>query len=98
MNDLAPGVIPSAPCRVVNVHVLPDFRLSVKFIDGTTGEIDLSLLVQSPQAGVFAALRDTGLFFEVYPEYGAVTWPGEIDIAPDAMYDEIKKTGRWAPE
>jgi hypothetical protein len=29
---------------------------------------------------------------------GAVMWPGEIDLAPDAMYDEIRKEGRWAPE
>jgi hypothetical protein len=26
---------------------------------------------------------------------GAVTWPGEIDLAPDAMHDEIKKNGKW---
>jgi hypothetical protein len=25
-------------------------------------------------------------------------WPGEIDLAPDAMYDEIKKQGRWVLE
>jgi len=24
-----------------------------------------------------------------------VTWPGEIDLAPDAMYREIKKAGKW---
>jgi hypothetical protein len=29
-------------------------------------------------------------------EYGAVTWPGEIDLAPDAMYEEIKQNGTWA--
>ncbi len=23
---------------------------------------------------------------------------GEIDLAPDAMYDEVKKEGRWVPE
>jgi hypothetical protein len=27
--------------------------------------------------------------------YGAVTWPGELDIAPDAMYEEIKADGEW---
>jgi len=27
--------------------------------------------------------------------YGAVTWPGEIDLAPDAMYAEITATGAW---
>jgi hypothetical protein len=42
--------------------------------------------------------RDPVLFAQAYVEYGAVIWPGEIDLAPDAMYDEIKKHGRWVPE
>jgi len=24
-----------------------------------------------------------------------VEWPGEIDLAPDAMYEEVKKNGVW---
>jgi hypothetical protein len=70
----------------------------VKFIDGTAGEIDMSRLVTSDSAGRFAHLRDPELFNRAYVEYGAVVWPGEIDLAPDAMYDEIKKQGRWVPE
>jgi hypothetical protein len=70
----------------------------VKFVDGTTGEVDLSRLVISDKAVVFAALRDPELFAKAYVEYGAVVWPGEIDLAPDAMYDEIKKHGRWVLE
>jgi len=27
-----------------------------------------------------------------------VTWPGEIDLAPDAMYEGIKATGVWVLE
>ncbi|RPI04004.1 MAG: DUF2442 domain-containing protein, partial [Zetaproteobacteria bacterium] len=34
-------------------------------------------------------------FSQVFVAHGAVTWPGEIDLAPDAMYAEIKKLGRW---
>jgi hypothetical protein len=28
-------------------------------------------------------------------EFGSVSWPGDIDLAPDAMYREIKSTGEW---
>lgn len=28
-------------------------------------------------------------------EYGAVTWPGDIDLALDVMYEEIKNKGEW---
>lgn len=24
-----------------------------------------------------------------------VTWPGELDLAPDAMYEHIKASGEW---
>jgi hypothetical protein len=40
-------------------------------------------------------LKDEVLFRRVYVEQGAVTWPGELDLAPDAMYDEIKRHGEW---
>jgi len=54
--------------------------------------------VKTINAGIFARLRDPVLFAQAYVEYGAVGWPGEVDLAPDAIYDEIKKHGRWVPE
>ena len=98
IQDSAPGVIPRAPWRVVEVRAFPGYRLAVKFMDGATGEVDLSRLVKGENAGIFAQLRDPVLFAQAYVEYGVVGWPGEIDLAPDAMYDEIKKHGRWVPE
>ena len=92
------GIIPRVPWRVAEVQTFPGYRLSVKFMDGTTGEIDISHLVMSDGAGIFARLRDPVLFAQAYVEYGAVEWPGKIDLAPDAMYDEIKKHGRWVLE
>ncbi len=98
IQDSAPGVIPLAPWRIAEVRALSGYRLEVKFMDGMTGEVDMSRLVMSDTAGIFAQLRDPVLFAQAYVEYGAVIWPGEIDLAPDAMYDEIKKNGRWVPE
>jgi hypothetical protein len=98
IQDSTPGVISRASWRVAEVQNFPGYRLTVKFVDGTTGEVDLSRLVMSDMPGIFARLRDPLLFAQAYIEYGAVVWPGEIDLAPDAMYDEIKKHGRWVPE
>ena len=97
-QNSTPGVIPCASWRVTEVHTLPGYRLMVKFVDGTKGEVDLSRVVMSDKAGIFAALRAPALFAKAFVEYGAVMWPGEIDLAPDAMYDEIKKLGRWVIE
>jgi len=90
-----PPIVPKARWRVASVEALPDYRLRVRFLDGLEGIADLSRLVFSPEAGVFAALSDAALFGQVYLDYGAVTWPGEIDLAPDAMYREIQSAGIW---
>ena len=97
-ENLAPGIVPKAPWRVMHVQALPGYRLAVRFVDGTAGEVDLSHLVTSEQAGVFSKLRDPELFAKVWLDYGAVTWPGEIDLAPDAMYDAIQEHGCWVLE
>jgi hypothetical protein len=52
-------------------------------------------MVFSATAGVFEALRDEQVFSQAYIELGVVTWPGNLDLAPDAMYDEIKANGEW---
>jgi len=86
---------PFIPWRIARVHPLPDYCLEVIFLDGTRGKVDMSSLVTSNNAGVFSALHDLAIFNQVYVEYGVVTWPGEIDLAPDAMYAEIKRNRTW---
>jgi hypothetical protein len=92
---LIPPVVFNAPWDVQNVIPLPGYRLAVRFMDGVSGLVDLSARVVSPKGGVFRQLADPEVFAKVYVEYGAVTWPGEIDLAPDAMHDELKARGEW---
>lgn len=89
------GLIPSVPWRVCEVKTLEHYRLQVRFVDGLKGYVDLLPLVTGKNAGVFSVLRDTELFDRAYLDHGAVTWPGELDLAPDAMYDVIKEHGVW---
>ena len=86
---------PSSFWRIKEAKALEDYKLYVKFNDDLEGFVDLSLLVNSTHAGVFAALQDLRTFESLYIECGAVTWPGYLDLAPYAMYDEIKKNGIW---
>ena len=39
--------------------------------------------------GALAPLRDVEFFEQVFIDYGAVAWPGEIDLAPDAMCAQV---------
>ena len=93
---LAAEVAPRSPWRVTAVEALPGFRLRVAFADGLSGTVDMSRLVHSPKAGVFAALADPTLFAQVALDYGAVAWPGEVDLAPDAMHAAIQEHRVWS--
>jgi hypothetical protein len=77
---------------VVSVEVLPPKSLAVRFADGAEGRVRFE---STHLNGVFAALKDPAVFEQVHIECGAVTGPGDTDLAPDAMYREIKKDGEW---
>ena len=93
--ELTPPVRPAAPWRVAHMEALSGFRLHVRFNDGIEGMVELAGFLNSASAGVFAALRDESLFRQARVELGAVTWPDNLDLAPDAMHREIKEHGTW---
>jgi hypothetical protein len=71
---------------VVEVKPEPDYGLFVRFKDGLTGHVRLK---REELTGALSPLRDVEFFEKVFIDYGAVAWPGEIDLAPDAMYAEV---------
>ncbi len=78
---------------VVEVKVEPGHRLFVRFADGTSGKIHLDI---SELRGVLAPLRDPSSFERAFVDQGAVAWPGDIALAPDAMYERVVKQGSLA--
>ncbi len=79
---------------IVRFKVLPEFKIEVSFADGTTGIADLGpRLSQGPLGDGFDPLCDPKMFAQVFLEHGALTWPGGIDLAPDAMYERIRSSG-----
>lgn len=82
----------AAPWNVVSVKAVGPLTLFVEHRDGVKGHVRF---LEAHLHGVFEALRDPDYFKQVGIKYGAVTWPGELDIAPDAMHDEIEKNGEW---
>jgi hypothetical protein len=71
---------------VVEVKAEPDYCLFVRFKDGLTRRVQLR---REELTGVLAPLQDMQFFEQVFIDYGAVAWPGEIDLAPDAMYTQV---------
>jgi len=77
---------------VVSVKPVHYLELVVQFLDGLEGTVKMK---PSSLTGVFESLKDKEYFNQVYVDHGVVTWPGELDLAPDAMYHEIKNNGEW---
>ena len=75
---------------VVEVKAESGHRLFVRFTDGTSGKVQLDL---SELSGVLAPLRDPEFFERVFVDHGTVAWLGDIDLAPDAMYQQVVKRG-----
>jgi hypothetical protein len=92
----AAGVMAAAAWRVRAVSVLPDYRLSITCNDNTNGIVDMSALVNSPVAGIYAALKDAQLFQKVGIELGALTWPNGADLDPLWTHEEISKNKTWS--
>lgn len=63
----------------------------LRFDDGVEGDIDLRPVVE-PFTGVLAPLADPAFVAQVrvHPEFGTITWPGELDLDPVVLYYAVK--------
>ena len=74
--------------QVVFVRALDDFRLEVVFDDRVRGTVTLKERLFGP---VFEPLREPALFRQAFvDEFGAVCWPNGADLAPDALFENIR--------
>jgi hypothetical protein len=74
--------------RVASVRPLDDYCAEVTFQDGTTGIVSLK---DRLFGAVFEPLRDPAVFRLVsVDDFGAVCWPNGADLAPDALYEQIR--------
>ena len=70
--------------KIINVKVLQDYQLKLKFAGGKKGIVDLSHLVGK---GVFSLWDDYSKFENVkIGTSGELMWGDLIDLCPDALY------------
>jgi hypothetical protein len=95
--EVDPTIKHTVAWRVTAVSALPDARLRVTFVDGTSGEVEMGAFLRNPDLDgtVFEPLRNPGIFAEAQVVLGAIQWPNGADLAPDAMYDAIRERGVW---
>ncbi|TSE26366.1 hypothetical protein Tsedi_00664 [Tepidimonas sediminis] len=69
---------------VVEVQVEPPWTLRLRFENGEQRRFDVEPLLARPP---FDRLKEPGRFATAHVAWGTVAWAGEIDIAPETLYD-----------
>lgn len=69
---------------VIRVVPREDFSLELWFNTGAHRLFDARPYLTR---GVFTRLQDISLFKQAYVALGTVCWPGDLDIAPETLYD-----------
>ncbi len=69
---------------VVRAEAKPDHTLFLEFENGEKRLFDMAPLMDKKP---FVQLKGSPLFMMVSVDYGTVVWPGNIDIAPETLYD-----------
>ena len=70
--------------EVNSVVAVSDFELVLTFNSGERRCFDMRPYLHYP---VFHRLKNPGYFSLARVDYGTVTWLGDIDIAPETLYD-----------
>jgi hypothetical protein len=70
--------------RVTSVAVEPNFQLALTFSNGEKRRFDMRPYLHLP---IYRRLENPAFFALARVDYGTVVWPGEIDIAPETLYE-----------
>ena len=84
VGNIAYASTPADQMHVASVKTLDDMMMILTFASGEQRLFDASTLLRYP---AFAPLSDQAVFHGASIDHGVVTWlDGEIDIAPETMY------------
>ena len=80
--------------KIIEARATDRFHVWLHFDGGATGTVDLSSFAGR---GVFKAWEKEGVFEQLtISPAGALQWPGDLDLCPDALY--LQLTGKSAEE
>lgn len=69
-----------------------DYRLLLRFSDGTAGICDFAQFIES-NTEMTAPLRDPQVFAKYYIELGALAWPNGFDLSAESLHRRLQEAG-----
>lgn len=69
---------------VISVKANADYILLLEFENGERRVFDMAPFMDKRP---FIRLKNSPIFTKAMVDYGTVVWPGNIDIAPETLYD-----------
>jgi Protein of unknown function (DUF2442) len=78
--------------KILKVEPIGDYRLRLRFSDGSEGERDFSDVV-GEGGPMVEPLKSPDVFARVFLELGTLTWPNGFDLDSIALHDEMKRAG-----
>ena len=80
--------------KITEAHPAGHYQVFLRFDDGASGTVDLGRFAGH---GVFRAWEIQGVFEQLsISRAGALQWPGDLDLCPDALY--LQMVGQTAAE
>jgi hypothetical protein len=70
---------------VTRVQIRASHELLLEFENGERRVFDMTRWLEEPP---YHLLKGSPAFLMARVAYGTVVWPGDIDIAPETLYDE----------
>ncbi len=73
---------------VVEAKHVSEYRIWLRFEDGSAGEVDLGSELEGP---IFEPLRNPEYFrrVSVNRDLGTIAWPNGADFAPEFLYSKL---------
>lgn len=78
-------------CDIVEVKVIKNYTIYLRFEDGMEGEVNISKII--PFEGVFSKLKDISYFATVHvsKDLGTIVWDNGADLSPSYLYSIISQ-------
>ena len=74
--------------KVATAKPQDNYKIEVYFVNGLHGIFDMTPYLET---GVFKKLKNPSFFNSLRVQYGTLTWPEDIDIAPETIEAEIRR-------